>query len=57
MLDTSIQTLLQLQELHLDTGLVPDFVVYSQERQRYEPSVGRILEKEQDGCYFWNACR
>ena len=50
--------LLQQQlALHPDTGLLADFLVYNKSEKRYKPSKGKILERERDGDFGYNACR
>lgn len=43
--------------LHPDTGLLADFLVYNKSEKRYKPSIGKILERERDGDFGYNACR
>ncbi len=46
----------QLQQNHApNTGLLPDFVENTNSTPR--PPAGEVLESENDGRYFWNACR
>ncbi|MGN0620359.1 MAG: glycosyl hydrolase family 8 [Porcipelethomonas sp.] len=40
-----------------DTGLLPDFIVYSKEENKYEPAPENFLEGETDGIYSYNSCR
>ena len=50
--------LLQQQlALHPDTGLLADFLVYDHSKNTYLPSKGRILERDSDGDFGYNACR
>ena len=43
--------------LHPDTGLLADFLVYNKSEKRYKPSKGKVLERERDGDFGYNACR
>lgn len=39
------------------TGLMPDFAMYDHTGQCYKPVLRQVLERPEDGCYGWNACR
>lgn len=56
-LDSSIAVLQYQYALHPQTGLLADFLVYNQAQKRYQPSEGKVLEKDTDGEYGWNSCR
>ncbi|KAL0043281.1 hypothetical protein WJX79_000224 [Trebouxia sp. C0005] len=53
----SIQVLQQQLALHPETGLLADFLVYNKSEKRYKPSKGKILERDSDGDFGYNACR
>ena len=52
-----MEILRQQLALHPDTGLLADFLVYDHSQQKYKPSQGKILERESDGDFGYNACR
>ena len=56
-IDAIVELLQQQLALHPDTGLVADFLVYNQAEKRYQPSQGKILERDTDGDFGYNACR
>ena len=53
----SVQVLQQQLALHPETGLLADFLVYNKSEKRYKPSKGKILERDSDGDFGYNACR
>lgn len=56
-IEATVKVLQQQLALHPDTGLLADFLVYDHSKNRYMPSKGRILERDSDGDFGYNACR
>ena len=56
-IEASVQVLQQQLALHPETGLLADFLVYNKSEKRYKPSKGKILERDSDGDFGYNACR
>ncbi len=56
-IEASVQLLQQQLALHPETGLLADFLVYNKSEKRYKPSKGKILERDSDGDFGYNACR
>ena len=56
-IDASVEVLQQQLALHPDTGLLADFLVYDHAQKKYKPSQGKILERDSDGDFGYNACR
>ena len=52
-----VELLQQQLALHPETGLLADFLVYNKSEKRYKPSKGKILERDSDGDFGYNACR
>lgn len=57
LIQATVKLLQQQLALHPDTGLLADFLVYNKSEKRYKPSKGKILERERDGDFGYNACR
>ena len=57
MIDATVQILQQQLALHPDTGLLADFLIYDHSDKKYKPSQGKILERDSDGDFGYNACR
>ena len=55
--NATIEVLQQQLKLHPDTGLVADFLVYNKAEKQYKPAKGKVLERETDGEFGYNACR
>ena len=55
--NATVQVLQQQYELHPETGLVADFLVYNHDEKCYKPAQGKVLERESDGEFGYNACR
>lgn len=56
-INATVAVLQQQLALHPDTGLLADFLVYDHSQKRYKPPKGRILERDSDGDFGYNACR
>ena len=56
-IDATVRVLQHQLALHPDTGLLADFLVYDHSEKTYKPSQGRILERDSDGDFGYNACR
>ncbi|KAL0041273.1 hypothetical protein WJX77_010658 [Trebouxia sp. C0004] len=56
-IEASVQVLQQQLALHPETGLLADFLVYNKSEKRFKPSKGKILERDSDGDFGYNACR
>lgn len=56
-IEATVKLLQQQLALHPDTGLLADFLVYDHSKNTYLPSKGRILERDSDGDFGYNACR
>ena len=52
-----MKVLQQQLALHPDTGLLADFLVYDHSEKSYKPSKGKVLERDSDGDFSYNACR
>ncbi len=52
-----VELLQQQLALHPKTGLLADFLVYNLAEKCYKPSQGKILERDSDGDFGYNACR
>lgn len=56
-MNATVAVLEQQMALHPDTGLLADFLVFDHTQKRYQPSKGKILERDSDGDFGYNACR
>ncbi|KAL3134950.1 hypothetical protein ABBQ32_007910 [Trebouxia sp. C0010 RCD-2024] len=56
-MNATVAVLEQQLALHPDTGLLADFLVFDHSQKRYQPSKGKILERNSDGDFGYNACR
>ena len=56
-INATVAVLEQQLALHPDTGLLADFLVYDHSQKKYRPSKGKILERDSDGDFGYNACR
>ena len=56
-IEATVKVLQQQLALHPDTGLLANFLVYDHSDNRYMPSTGKILERDSDGDFGYNACR
>ena len=56
-IDATVGVLQQQLALNPDTGLLADFLVYDHSEDKYKPAKGKILERESDGDFGYNACR